>query len=63
MSRGTYALLVSLLPATATIAGVLVLAQIPVPLEATGVVLVVLGVAVHDVVRAGKARYLGASAM
>ncbi|MEU7318286.1 EamA family transporter [Streptomyces sp. NPDC007083] len=47
LNRGTYALLVSLLPASATVIGVLVLVQIPVPLEAAGVVLVVLGVAVH----------------
>lgn len=47
LSRGTYALLVSLLPATATVTGVAVLWQIPVPREIAGVVLVVLGVAVH----------------
>jgi inner membrane transporter RhtA len=47
LQRDTYALLVSLLPATATVIGVLVLAQIPVPLEVAGVALVVLGVAVH----------------
>ncbi|MGP3985891.1 EamA family transporter [Streptomyces sp. 3N207] len=47
LSRGTYALLVSLLPATATVIGVLVLVQIPVPLEVAGMALVVLGVAVH----------------
>jgi inner membrane transporter RhtA len=47
MARATYALLVSLLPATATIVGVLVLAQLPTRLEVVGVALVVLGVAVH----------------
>jgi inner membrane transporter RhtA len=45
LSRGTYALLISLLPATATIIGVLVLTQIPTPLEALGVGLVIAGVA------------------
>lgn len=47
LSRGTYALLVCLLPATATVIGVVVLAQLPVALEIAGVVLVVAGVAVH----------------
>ncbi|MER5437092.1 EamA family transporter [Streptomyces sp. NPDC002790] len=47
LSRGTYALLVCLMPATATVIGVVVLAQVPVALEIAGVVLVVLGVAVH----------------
>lgn len=45
MSRATYALLVSLLPAIATIVGVVVLAQIPSWMEAVGVGLVVVGVA------------------
>ena len=47
LPRSTYALLVSLLPATATVIGVVVLAQVPSPLEALGVALVVGGVAVH----------------
>jgi inner membrane transporter RhtA len=47
LPRATYALLVSLLPATATVVGVLVLAQIPTPREVAGVVLVVAGVALH----------------
>ena len=45
--RATYALMVSLLPATATVVGVLVLAQVPSWLEVAGVGLVVAGVAVH----------------
>jgi inner membrane transporter RhtA len=45
LSRATYAVLISLLPATATIIGILVLTQIPTPLEALGVCLVVAGVA------------------
>lgn len=47
LSRGTYALLVALLPATATVIGVLVLTQVPTVLEVVGVGLVVAGVAVH----------------
>ena len=47
MPRATYALLVSLLPATATVIGILVLGQIPTWPEAAGVALVVAGVAVH----------------
>ena len=45
LPRATYALMVSLLPATATINGVLVLAQVPSGIEAAGVGLVVAGVA------------------
>jgi inner membrane transporter RhtA len=47
LSRATYALLLSLLPATATVIGVLVLAQLPRPEEVLGIGLVVLGVAIH----------------
>src|SRR5215207_4072072 len=47
LPRSTYALLVSLLPATATVIGIVVLSQIPSPAEAVGVALVVGGVAVH----------------
>jgi inner membrane transporter RhtA len=47
LSRATYALMVSLLPATATVIGVVVLAQIPSPAEAAGVALVVGGVALR----------------
>ena len=47
LPRATYALLVSLLPATATVIGVLVLAQVPSPVEVLGVSLVVAGVALH----------------
>jgi inner membrane transporter RhtA len=45
MPRATYALLVSLLPATATVIGVIVLAQIPTLPEVAGVALVVAAVA------------------
>ena len=47
MRRSTYALLVSLLPATATVVGIIVLAQIPSGQEVVGVALVVGGVVIH----------------
>jgi inner membrane transporter RhtA len=47
LPRATYALLVSLLPATATLIGVVVLTQLPSVAETAGVALVVLGVAAH----------------
>jgi inner membrane transporter RhtA len=48
LSRATYALMVALLPATATVVGALVLRQVPTAAEATGVALVVAAVAIHD---------------
>jgi inner membrane transporter RhtA len=47
LSRATYSLMVSLLPATATVVGIVVLAQIPSSTEVLGVGLVVAAVAVH----------------
>ena len=47
LPRATYALLVSLLPATAAIIGVIVLSQVPTLAEAAGVMLVIAGVALH----------------
>jgi inner membrane transporter RhtA len=47
LSRATYALMVSLLPATATVVGVVVLSQVPSAEEIVGVLLVIAGVAVH----------------
>ncbi len=47
LSRATYSLMVSLLPATATVIGIVVLAQVPAPVEAAGVGLVVAAMAVH----------------
>jgi inner membrane transporter RhtA len=47
LSRATYSLMVSLLPATATVIGVVVLAQIPSAIELFGVTLVIAAVAVH----------------
>jgi inner membrane transporter RhtA len=47
LRRATYALMVSLLPATATVIGIVVLTQIPSTSELTGVALVIAGVALH----------------
>jgi inner membrane transporter RhtA len=47
LSRATYSLLVSLLPATATVIGVVVLSQLPSRVEILGVTLIVAAVAVH----------------
>jgi inner membrane transporter RhtA len=47
LSRASYALMVSLLPATATVIGIVVLTQIPSLAEAAGVALVIAGVAIH----------------
>jgi inner membrane transporter RhtA len=47
MARSTYALLVAVLPAMATVIGIVVLRQIPTPAEVAGVGLVVLAVALH----------------
>jgi inner membrane transporter RhtA len=47
LARATYALLVALLPATATVVGIVVLAQLPSLGESAGVALVVTGVALH----------------
>jgi inner membrane transporter RhtA len=47
LERATYALLVSLLPATAIAIGVVVLGQVPSRIELAGVALVIVAVAVH----------------
>jgi inner membrane transporter RhtA len=47
LSRGTYALMLSLLPATAAVIGALVLGQWPAWLEVLGIALVVAAVGVH----------------
>ncbi|MFI6508470.1 EamA family transporter [Streptosporangium sp. NPDC050855] len=47
MTRATYALLVAVLPATATVIGVVVLRQFPSAVELAGVALVVLAVVLH----------------
>jgi inner membrane transporter RhtA len=47
LARATYALMVALLPATATVIGVVVLAQVPSATELVAVALVIAAVAVH----------------
>jgi inner membrane transporter RhtA len=47
LPRATYALFVSLLPATATVVGIVVLRQLPTPVELAGIALVMAGVALH----------------
>lgn len=47
LARATYSLLVSLLPATATVIGIVVLAQVPTRVEVVAVLLVIAGVALH----------------
>jgi inner membrane transporter RhtA len=47
LARATYALFVALLPATATVIGVVVLHQLPSALDLVGIALVMLGVALH----------------
>ncbi len=47
LGRATYSLMVSLLPATATAIGIVVLGQVPTPLEVFAVVLVIAAVAAH----------------
>jgi inner membrane transporter RhtA len=47
LSRASFALMLCLLPVTATLIGALVLAQIPSPTDLAGIALVVAGVALH----------------
>lgn len=47
LPRASFAFLLALLPATATIIGVIVLRQIPSAVDVVGVILVMIGVAVH----------------
>ena len=47
LARSTYALMVSILPATAVVVGLLVLRQVPTVPEVAAVMLVVAGVAIH----------------
>ena len=48
LARSTFALLLSLLPATATAIGLVVLAQVPSRVEMAGIALVIAGVALHS---------------
>jgi inner membrane transporter RhtA len=47
LSRAGYSLMVSLLPATATVIGLLVLTQVPSAIDVAGIALVIAGVALH----------------
>jgi inner membrane transporter RhtA len=47
LSRASFALMLSLLPLTATLIGVIVLRQVPSPIDCLGVALVIAGVAMH----------------
>jgi len=47
LPRASFALMLSLLPATATVIGIVVLHQLPTPLEAAGIAVVIAGVAMH----------------
>ena len=47
LPRATFALMLTLLPATATVVGAVVLAQVPTVAELTGILLVAAGVYLH----------------
>jgi inner membrane transporter RhtA len=47
LTRAAYSLMVSLLPATATVVGLIVLTQVPSLVDALGIALVIAGVALH----------------
>jgi inner membrane transporter RhtA len=47
LTRAAYSLMVALLPATAVVVGVIVLAQLPTVVELLAVALVIAGVAIH----------------
>lgn len=47
LPRATFALMLSLLPATASVVGALVLRQVPSAVELTGIMLVAIGVGIH----------------
>jgi inner membrane transporter RhtA len=48
LPRATFALMLTLLPATAAVVGALVLAQIPTIAEITGILMVASGVYLHQ---------------
>ena len=47
LPRSTFALMLALLPATASVIGAVVLGQIPAPIEIAGIALVIGGVLLH----------------
>lgn len=61
LPRATFSLMLALLPATATLIGLIVLGQVPTPRDLAGIALVILGVALHrDAPRIGRTRGLQA---
>jgi inner membrane transporter RhtA len=54
LPRATYALMVALMPATATLIGIVVLTQVPSPRKVAGLALIVAGVALHRPAAAGE---------
>jgi inner membrane transporter RhtA len=56
LRRSTFALMLSILPATATAIGIVVLTQVPTLQELTGITLIAVGVAVHQEQRKNKER-------
>ena len=56
LPRATFALLLSLLPASAAVIGVIVLRQIPTLVEIVGILLVAVGVALHQESAAVRAK-------
>jgi inner membrane transporter RhtA len=62
LPRATYALMISLLPAVATVIGIVVLAQIPSAVELAGISLVVAGVALHREAAGPRAEQLAGAA-
>jgi len=55
LPRATFSLMLALLPAAATVIGLLVLRQVPTLRDLAGIALVILGVAVHRDTRSGTA--------
>ena len=47
LPRATFALMLTLLPATASVVGMVVLAQVPTPADIAGILLVATGVGLH----------------
>ena len=55
LPRATFSLMLALLPATATVIGLIVLGQVPTARDLAGIALVILGIALHrDPPTAGK---------
>ena len=52
MPRASFALMLALLPATATLIGIIVLAQMPSLRDSVGVLMVMVGVAIHKPISA-----------